>query len=525
MAKICLLLLSLTTAFNIDVQARSFDKRVAENREDRYQEFAANRDVSLITLKFYSANGSSDECVLHFLNEATADYDWMYDALKMESIVATAAECGLVSQNGYTLSIDSRPFSNQELVVPVFIDMPVQSNYTLEVFEVQNLPFGFCAQIEDSFTGELIPVEAGQSFELNTQGPFTGNRFIVKFVNAFDFGVTQPVCEGDPVGVISSSFDDALWSFSIYDLGGELITTDEAIGEIELPVGGYVIEWNGISGQCAAMSEGFEIALANPMSLLTELIQPDQCNAAQNGAFECMVQNAGEFNFSLLNSSGNLILSGTGENGALLFENLTADIYNLEIDAFCGATSAVIDVRDPSALIAEILQNELFIDLPASQLVMIEVEQETSEDAQLQWFLNEELISEDEIFAYAISQPGIYSLELLASNGTCEASDSIMLYVSTQTGVSEFANEESIAVMYSEESVFFLLNGSSAESLHCDIFDLNGKLVWQMNAPMRQGNQIETSISNFPRGIYMVRCTLGTEVVYNGKIISGLGIK
>jgi hypothetical protein len=483
-----------------------------------FPEFNSSRDVSLIRLRFSSVNGSSDECVLHFYEEATDSYDWMFDAIKMESLAPTAAECAFISADNYALSIDSRPLPESSQMVEIMTDLPIQSNYALTVIEATNLPQGFCFKIQDTMTGEEIPVQIGESFSLESNGPFSGNRFLLSMIKVVEHIVLQPLCNSDETGEIQYACSDSDVSVSLWQASTLLYNSSESIGSFaELAQGSYLVSFNMPEGNCSPVF--FEATIVIPEPMYVDLLEysPSACNSIADGFAIYAVNNSPEYNFSLTNSEGDIVLSGNTLNGNLIFDELSGDMYDLEIDGVCGVINTSIDLRDPNALQVDIEQENLGLAIAPQSGGVLLANVQSVESATYQWYLDNEWIGVGQEIEHAIMQQGNFSLRVEATNGICHASDSVEVHVELMTIAEGAQGQIPFSVLCTNRTLSFSIFESDSAPLQFVLLDMSGRQVWKSQVPQHAGTWVEASFGHLPVGQYVLRCAKSDEVMFSKK--------
>jgi hypothetical protein len=491
-------LISQAANSNDDILRKSIHNHPGRNS------FSSDRDVSLIRLRFTAGNGSSDECVLHFFEEATSNYDWMYDALKMESLVPTAAECALISADNYGLSIDSRPLPSETQYVDVMADMPVMSDYTLQVIEAEGLPEGFCLVIQDIFTGDEIPVVTGESLVLSETGPFSGIRFQLRMNKVVEQTILQPLCNSDAGGEIQYVCEGNGWVATLYHNGQQMQQLTEDIASFsDLLAGEYLILYTSSDPNCSAVQMLASIINPQPMEVIMTEYSPDHCNQSADGFAYVQITNTDEYNFELISGEGMNILQGSGLTGDLLLEALDADIYNLVIDGLCGMQNLTIDLRDPMAVEAEIEPGDITLVVAPPTTGNLVAYADVANSSVYNWFLDGVLVGVNQELVLSFDEPGQYELTLHAANEECAASDTVSVEVNPVTSLDEYVKDMPFSIAMSKESLTITMLQDGGETTF-SLLDIQGKEIWRMRVPTHKGKTIEAYFAGLPAGQYVL---------------------
>jgi hypothetical protein len=191
----------------------------------------------------------SDEGLILFDSASQDNYDNM-DVFDLESPSEDAVEFSIMSGDAVALAQDARPF-NQNLNIPVRLDLPASGTYIFTVTEGQNIPFGSCLYIEDLISGESMRLTPGASMTIYTDAPYTGNRLMIHGSAPVATVITEPSCFGGADGSIDITAPNGSWSISLtgesdtyeYVSGGSVTFDHLAAGTYQLGSKQYFSEW------------------------------------------------------------------------------------------------------------------------------------------------------------------------------------------------------------------------------------------------------------------------------------------
>jgi hypothetical protein len=186
-----------------------------------------------------SGNGYSDEAVVHFVPEATAEFDGSFDAHKLYGDVSEAAQ--VYTLGSIPLAINSLPATS---TVPMGIYTGAAGTYTLAATEINDLTG---VTLEDTHTGIFTDLtKSSCSVEL-TAGE-SGQRFILHFG---PLSIEEK--ESSPADIYSYRHtayirmnESTTGDIFIYSISGQLVATISSasgIKEVQLPVSGtYIVK-------------------------------------------------------------------------------------------------------------------------------------------------------------------------------------------------------------------------------------------------------------------------------------------
>jgi hypothetical protein len=186
-----------------------------------------------------SGNGYTDEALLHFMPEATAEFDGQYDAAKLYGDVAEAAQI-------YTLG--STPMAINVLPEASTVALGVKAGasgiYTIAATEINDLAI---VTLEDTKTAVFADLKSG-SYSFNFVAGENENRFVLHFgtlsvgeteiasANIYSFGKTVHVNMN--AGVMGDIY--------IYNISGQLVASKasaQGTTQIGVPVtGNYIVK-------------------------------------------------------------------------------------------------------------------------------------------------------------------------------------------------------------------------------------------------------------------------------------------
>lgn len=498
----------------------------------RYQEgFKSNQGVaferdaeesSYAAIKFYKAANNADECVINFNNDATPSFENDFDAIKLHSPEPTAAECALVGEDGTLMTIDSRPLGQENSIsIPVYVEMPNSGTYRLRIEHIHNLPFGSCLFVEDLLTGNTIPFEIGQELVIAHTGNYSGNRFLIHATPSIATSETNLDCFGAANGSVQIVLPQGEWSLAMADtLGGSFNLTEGTTAFENLPAGQYIVSATNALGNCPSSQK--TISISEPAEMVLHHLNSfvDHCNASNNGSVEWVLSNATNYNYTLSNQSGEIISSGVGGSGAILLSNLSADIYTITINNFCGTQSFETSLIDNNVVNAEILSENISLVLAEGQSQSLNIGQSSLNATHFAWMMNNNLISQTEILSYDFSELGNNSLVLYAYNENCSATDTISIFIDRAISVDEEMNQAPISFLQTKESLEMYLNMSSSDMTAVTVYDANGRIVWNMTTSTWSGKNISIGTGSFASGVYVVKTTVGDKEILNKKFIN-----
>jgi hypothetical protein len=478
---------------------------------------------SFVNFKITGSNGTSDECILNLRDDSGSNYDWTKDAKKLMSTNASAAECAIVSSDNTLLSLDTRPATTNALQIPIYAKMPVAGTYTFRVVQTNNLPWGTCIYVRDVVTNNVIQMVAGQQFSINITTPYTGNRFMIHVSPEVITTVTDASCNRANDGAIAIDIPESGWSVSLTSANGALIgsaTADQTWGDLE--AGTYALAITSNSTACPSVSR--TVTVGESASIGIEVINsvPDHCNTDGEGAILCAVSHvSGSYHYAFRNEAGAIMAEGETTEASFGAQNLIGSVYTVLVTHSCGVDSIQVDIKDPNAVVVEILSTDVEVSMGEGDLVHLDFEQNMENVDNYLWELNNGYSSHEETFSMDFEDVGSYVLELEGYNSHCMNADLVNIEVLPQQSQSQLNggtyDVAPLTQITSNQQIAFKCNINSNEKCYIRVFDMSGKLVWYIGTSISIGKIIEVSDGNFAPGAYVINAFVGDKQVYSNK--------
>ncbi|WP_375433637.1 nidogen-like domain-containing protein [uncultured Hymenobacter sp.] len=116
-----------------------------------------------------------DAAILYFEQGATPNFDRAFDAHKLSN--SNGLQIAFVA-GAEQLSISGLPtLTRADVAVPLSVRVPTTGTYILEAVQVQNLPAGCYAYLQDAQTGATIDLDQRPAYSFSMDASFSGSRF------------------------------------------------------------------------------------------------------------------------------------------------------------------------------------------------------------------------------------------------------------------------------------------------------------------------------------------------------------
>jgi hypothetical protein len=502
---------SFLVKVNTTGQSLSYQENYKTNTGAAFER-SNDSENSFIALQL-AGNGLSDESMLMFDNNAVNAYDYN-DVLDLESPIATSVEFSLMSADDVPLAQDARPFNN-DINIPVSLDLPSAGTYMFSVSESQNLPLGSCLYIEDMVTGNVINLLEGEVMMITTDAPFNGVRLIIHGTAPIALLSTDATCNGYADGTVDITTPSGEWSVSLTSEENNFeYVSNGSITFDHLAAGIYTLEVLNTNEACGSQSAQIEIS--EPAQIQSSINNQTivSCNEGNEGAFTINVNNANWFTYEVFDSQENLIRSGEVEGAVFTAEELTADIYSVNIYTTCNTEVIAVDLRDPESLTAEVAITQSadafngFYDVTLSAI--------TDNAPFVNWTLsNGQSFTGNEINTQLTAGTYGYQVEL---GGNCSSVETGTFQINTTTAVNESSKTNQVTLIQNAYSVNLNFNETFDGLTEVSVYDIQGKLMMTIGKNVTSGQSIFIDMNEFSAGIYNLLVTNEGNKVFSAQV-------
>jgi hypothetical protein len=185
--------------------------------------------ISLARLNIENQNGKND-LVVRFNDKATASFDKLFDAYKLEK---TNGALSIWTKSGDAdYSINGLPFPGTSVYIPIGIYVSASGVYKISSTELKNLD-KYSVSLKDIASNITVDLRKGETIEFNAPAGITEDRFFLVVTN-LTTGITDNIPSGKMFSIYSSAgivnilsltdqFSYVSGDVSIYDLTGRLV--------------------------------------------------------------------------------------------------------------------------------------------------------------------------------------------------------------------------------------------------------------------------------------------------------------
>jgi len=212
-------------------------------------------------------NFGSDEMAINFNDNASIDFDPMFDAGKLSSVNTNLPYVCSVLADGTDLSVNQLP--EEETTIPVKVLTGASGIHTLTIDNVDQLMELNCLYLEDLFTGITYDLFSQQNITAYLFDTTTVARFMLHIGTTTNISVVEPTCTNASDGVIVVENNGASgFETTLTDSEGNIIANNLGNQDVDsltnLVEGVYYLTVNDLT--CGAETDTLFISAPSPIT-------------------------------------------------------------------------------------------------------------------------------------------------------------------------------------------------------------------------------------------------------------------
>ncbi|MFT6323011.1 MAG: hypothetical protein ACJAWO_000557 [Halieaceae bacterium] len=268
--------------------------------------FFKREKPSYLSIEAVNSDGV-DETIISFQQNATTNFDGVYDALKMEPVNSLLPSISTQFNDSVEFSINQLP--RQEINIPLKVTCGASGVHKISFNGVSNFTNSSCVLLEDLFTGVIYDLRITDSISVTISDTTTIARFLIKFGAETVTSVANVSCNGLSDGSIVMTKNslnpfDVIWKD---DQNNTLLSQTNVLGSdsiIHIPSGIYFIETE--DNVCGNLYDS--VSVEEPLQILAEFKNAsDTIDLAKGGFVDFTNQSSnanyytwdfGDFNYS-----------------------------------------------------------------------------------------------------------------------------------------------------------------------------------------------------------------------------------
>jgi PKD repeat protein len=484
------------------VQANADNPSLAINENAKVVDFVPNVNTSDDFLRMSMVGSTTDEFVVAFNEDAVADYETTYDALKFYSD-SDVPNISTQSNDLTNLSINALPLGEGNLNIPVMLHAPLGGDFILYRHEFPTMETMACIAIEDLETSIVYDLAEVDSIAFTTEPVEEEIRFMIHVGGTISATHADVLCHGDLSGEITATgTGTGPWNYTWFDeTMTEIAASMDETGSMtlyNLGSGNYTVTVEN-NDFCSSLSK--LVAISEPGSLywVGEEMTHVECNEV---------------------STGEITVTASGGVGALSYDWSTGGNDSTITLLTAGDYSVVVTDENGCLLAAEYTitsaPNVVALFEADNQVVELDNGEATVEFSNIsinatdfEWaFGDGSAHSFDENPTHTYTEAGVYIVMMNAWNDDCSASYQIVVQVQeivTSIEVTTFT--EGIDFHFQEDHLLISFDLPTAMNLEINGYNLLGQRMLDPMIGKYSTEQIELQLTQ--------RVSVGIITVYN----------
>jgi hypothetical protein len=466
-------------------------------------DFQRNQEDAMLVRMNLTKGTMTDEVLFTIVEEATIGFDEQYDAIKWDSPVATAPELGIVINDTTKASINSIPNFEENIEFPLWVEMPSAGDYTFSISEVLNLPSGVCLTVQDTLTGEVIPMLQGESITLNTSVAYSGNRLIIRLNAPLNVSTLPASCNGGNDGSIQFESGVSGWMITATDNMENVFYANDGVIS-NLPAGDYLVTYENSDALCTATTLG--VTVGQPEIISGDVqTTTDYCNSGVSGRIEMIIENTDHFDYTIVNSENEIVFAGTANDVYHMIAGIEADEYTVNMQSACYSQSFTVSLIDNNAVDLEIALNTPSLQLELGQTVTISANASSQQAVSYEWTVNGFDGGDQSFLEFVVNNPGTYEIVCVADNGSCSDIATATAYVETTVNIEEeIGNDPKAIITRMGNALMISFENASASKAMISLYNSSGSLVMRMSGNADQGQVRTIDMTSLATGVYTI---------------------
>ncbi|MFZ4783857.1 MAG: T9SS type A sorting domain-containing protein [Flavobacteriales bacterium] len=466
-------------------------------------DFQRNQEDAMLVRMNLTKGTMTDEVLFAIVDEATLGFDDQYDAIKWDSPVATAPELAIVINDTTKASINAIPSFEENIEFPLWVEMPSAGDYTFSISEVLNLPSGVCLTVQDTLTGEVIPMAQGETITLNTTAAYSGNRLIIRLNAPLNVSTLPTSCNGGNDGSIQFESGVNGWMITATDNMENVYYANDGVIQ-NLPAGDYLVTYENSEALCTATTLGVTVSQPEIISGAVETTT-DYCNSGASGRIEMIVENTDHFDYTIVNSNNEIVFAGSANDVYHMISGISADEYTVNMQSACYSQSFTVNLVDNNAVDLEISLNTPSLQLELGQTVTISANANSAQTVTYEWTVNGFDGGDQNFLEFVVNNPGTYEIVCIADNGSCSDIATATAYVESTVNIEEeLGNDPHAVITRMGNALMISFENASASKATISLYNSSGALVMRMSGNADQGQVRTIDMNSLATGVYTI---------------------
>lgn len=478
----------------------------------RASQQVSNDDLIKLDL---SGNGYTDETIIHFNGAASDNFDVSYDAMKFFSFNANVP--GIASLLDTTLlSVNTYPLLTGDKIIPIKVKVGISGNYTIALDAQSRLPEGSCIVLKDLLTGIETDLRSTSSVTCFINDTTVSPRFILKIGKPIQYLSSASTCNGNLNGMAVVTGNgtgpfDYIWSNS----SGNVIQTHSSVSSSDtlknISSGIYSVKISGNNGVCPTSDVTINVLNTDSLSIEATVLNAS-CSGNADGSIGVTSIIGGNMPYNItwsngINGSDNLNLPVGSYSISVMDSNGCIQVQTYNVDQDSPFSADFIMSTDTVHL-----GNDEAVEFSTDSKFITSVIWNFGDGSPLDYSPNP---------SYLYSDPGTYTVTLVASDGNC--TDTIIkpvVVLGGALGINELSFGDQIKIgTINNNTIDLIFNMSKITNIDIEVFNSIGQQVFQTQQVKAFKNRISFNFEDKAKGIYYIKMLADSGVIVVKKVV------
>jgi hypothetical protein len=488
---------------NANGAALSLTESVKSATDQSFMRMSTQQQISNLGLFVYG-NNLQDHTVIRFDNNASLNFDSQLDAFKLLGGPDAPYLASAMSDGDF--SINSVPFSNGGVTIPLRLNVSVSGNYQLTKDSLSNIPASACILLEDLLTGIITDLRTVNTYSFQIEDTTSAPRFLLHVSEPLYTSALHPNCVNQTGYATVQGTGTNPWTYIWKDINGNILQTStndmDADTLFNLQAGTYIVEVSNTNSICGMVSD--TVLLIAPQNIGADFSAstPVSCFGYSDGVLIANIS-GGTAPYTFAWSTGSTTAN---------ISNLLAGNYTLTVNDANGCTMQFnTAVNQPQAITSNFSLSDDTVFISNNGFVTM-LNNSVNAQNYIWDFGDQTGYSNSTNTSHYYNSQGNYTISLIALNGNCaDTSYKIVTVLNNPQSVNEIDLSEYITATNDNHYLTINFYFENETELNIQLVSSIGQDVLTVKSISVSAQTINLPL-NQPAGIYILNIANANEL-------------